>query len=597
MPKANYQYVVKYTSTIEYNIVREANACITAQADGALSVDGVTPAVGDLILLKDQTDKSFNGIYEVLVVGDGSTKFQLKRSYLSLFAKTGSTVYTKAGDDNIFLLYVYCLDTDPHTTDIDDIDIRLVTGNSALGPEVECRVTYWSEPTKISSDSGLLWDPVKHSFAAGEATGSQWDKTNRGEHSQGFGKNTESTGDFSLAGGNEVKASGQASLAFGFKASGTFDAQSDGSMAQGYVESGTITTGTGAEGSFAQGYTSGSGVIQTGTDAEGSFARGFSSGGTIETGSTGDGSEAAGYVGGSSNIRSLAIGSTAKGYAGSSGLIIAEAGSDGSFAQGYANNGTIETDAAAKGAFARGHAYGVSSLIKASGDGAFAEGYANASASITSSGRGAHAEGSTLEGSILASAEGSCAEGTDTEAAGEYSHSSGASSIARLRAQQALGSGHNFGSGTPDARGNAQCCKFVVRNATSDNTQTELFLDGDTGTQRIEIPDQSSWAICAYVVARGICSPGGGAMEHADAAYNMGGLIVRDDVNSTFLMLGLIVNTIYESTAATPFSVTATAENNAFTIKVTGDNNCDVRWVSCVETTEVMFDRVAEVAP
>jgi len=535
MPVGNYQYVVLYTSTVNYNVSRQDNGCVLALANGAISVDGVTPVVGDVILLKDQADQSFNGIYEVIVVGNGATKFKLKRTNLSLFAKSGSTIYTKAGVTNVFLLYVFCLIPDPFTLDVDNVDVRLVTDNSALGPEVECRVTYWNTATTISSDGGLLWDPAKNSFTAGEATGSQWDKANRGTHSQGFGINTQPIGNFSLAGGEGTEASGASAFSFG------------------ETDSGGIIRARG-DGSFAEGYSGGNGIIQTGTSADGSIARG---------------------------------------WAGSSGTIQTGTSSSGSFAWGWATNGTIETNTAAQGALARGYVDGGGSVIVAIGDGAAAAGYTTGSTSITASGRGSHAEGSTLEDSILASAEGSRAEGTDTEASGVYSHASGASSHARLRAQQALASGHNFGAGLPDARGNAQCCDYVVRNRSADATPIQLFLDGNTGTLLLTIEDQTSWAFCVYVVARGICNPGE-SFEHADAAYRLEGLITRDDVNTTLLMLGLSVTTIFESGAASNFSVTALAATNALIIQVTGDVSCDVRWVGCVKTTEVMLVRVAD---
>lgn len=55
-------------------------ATLTADANGALSVDGVSPGSGDRILVKDQTTQTENGIYTVTTVGDGSTAFVLTRA-------------------------------------------------------------------------------------------------------------------------------------------------------------------------------------------------------------------------------------------------------------------------------------------------------------------------------------------------------------------------------------------------------------------------------------------------------------------------------------------------------------------------------------
>jgi len=53
---------------------------LTASANGAFTLDGVTTwAVGDRVLVKDQTNAEENGSYEVTTVGDGSTVWVLTR--------------------------------------------------------------------------------------------------------------------------------------------------------------------------------------------------------------------------------------------------------------------------------------------------------------------------------------------------------------------------------------------------------------------------------------------------------------------------------------------------------------------------------------
>lgn len=53
---------------------------ITASNPAAIVIDGVTLAVGDRILIKDQTDGTQNGIYDVTDTGTTTTPFVLKRS-------------------------------------------------------------------------------------------------------------------------------------------------------------------------------------------------------------------------------------------------------------------------------------------------------------------------------------------------------------------------------------------------------------------------------------------------------------------------------------------------------------------------------------
>ena len=55
-------------------------ATITAGSNGAIVLDGVSPSVGDRILVKDQTAAAQNGIYTVTTQGDGSTAFVLTRA-------------------------------------------------------------------------------------------------------------------------------------------------------------------------------------------------------------------------------------------------------------------------------------------------------------------------------------------------------------------------------------------------------------------------------------------------------------------------------------------------------------------------------------
>jgi hypothetical protein len=53
---------------------------ITASANGALSIDGVTLTVNDRVLVKDQSTPSNNGIYKVVQVGDAGTPWILERT-------------------------------------------------------------------------------------------------------------------------------------------------------------------------------------------------------------------------------------------------------------------------------------------------------------------------------------------------------------------------------------------------------------------------------------------------------------------------------------------------------------------------------------
>jgi hypothetical protein len=65
-----------------YTFTTTAGGTITSNANGALSIDGVTPSVADRILIKNETSGNapYNGIYVVTTVGDGSNPYVLTRS-------------------------------------------------------------------------------------------------------------------------------------------------------------------------------------------------------------------------------------------------------------------------------------------------------------------------------------------------------------------------------------------------------------------------------------------------------------------------------------------------------------------------------------
>jgi hypothetical protein len=65
-----------------YTFASTGGGTLTANANGALSIDGVTPSVADRILVKNETSTNapYNGIYVVTTVGDGSTPYVLTRA-------------------------------------------------------------------------------------------------------------------------------------------------------------------------------------------------------------------------------------------------------------------------------------------------------------------------------------------------------------------------------------------------------------------------------------------------------------------------------------------------------------------------------------
>lgn len=71
------------------------NATLTANANGVLTVDGVTVLLNDRILVKDQASGLQNGIYKVTTLGSGSVAFVLTRTEdANIAAKITGGAYT-----------------------------------------------------------------------------------------------------------------------------------------------------------------------------------------------------------------------------------------------------------------------------------------------------------------------------------------------------------------------------------------------------------------------------------------------------------------------------------------------------------------------
>lgn len=106
-------------------------ATITANANGALSVDGTTPSATNRVLVKNETagNAPYNGVYVVTTVGDGSNPFVLTRSLdmneAAEFA--GSFFFVEEGTANADNGFV-CTTNNPVTVGTTDITFEQFSG-------------------------------------------------------------------------------------------------------------------------------------------------------------------------------------------------------------------------------------------------------------------------------------------------------------------------------------------------------------------------------------------------------------------------------------------------------------------------------------
>lgn len=111
---------VDAATTAALPTVTATTTTLTANANGALAAqDGVTLAVGDSLLVKNQAAGAQNGIYTVTTVGNAGTPFVLtRRGDADTAAElTDATVFVDAGTTNVGKTYTFPTITTLGTTD------------------------------------------------------------------------------------------------------------------------------------------------------------------------------------------------------------------------------------------------------------------------------------------------------------------------------------------------------------------------------------------------------------------------------------------------------------------------------------------------
>jgi hypothetical protein len=181
----------------------------------------------------------------------------------------------------------------------------------------------------------------------------------------------------------------------------------------------------------------------------------------------------------------------------------------------------------------------------------------------------------------IAWGNGSLASDLDTFALGEVCYATVRSAIATgsyaLSYRQAMKS-HSCGIFA--ALGDAQSVLLVLRNKTTNDTATTLFLDGSSS--RLTIPSGKVFSFIAQIT--GIKSDGS-----AVAKYIREGTI--KNVGGTTTLAGSIITigTDHEDNASTDVTITADDTNDALDISVTGIAAETWRWVAVVQGVEIAY--------
>lgn len=128
--------------------------------------------------------------------------------------------------------------------------------------------------------------------------------------------------------------------------------------------------------------------------------------------------------------------------------------------------------------------------------------------------------------------------------------------------------------------GDAQSNMYVLRTSTSNNTLTEMFLDGPSGSRRMIIPIDTTWHFEANVVARRT------DLNNDSAGYRLVG-VIHNNAGTVSVVGGVTQSVDAEVSAAWDVTVDADNVNKALRIQVLGENGKSVFWVAFVRTVEV----------
>lgn len=173
-------------------------------------------------------------------------------------------------------------------------------------------------------------------------------------------------------------------------------------------------------------------------------------------------------------------------------------------------------------------------------------------------------------GSNTASGLASLASGFSNTASGDHSIVSGRDGSATQYGEQA----HASGRFTTD--GDAQRSEFVMRNSTTDATQTELYLNGSS--TRLSIASTRCWKFTVDVIGYNVTDGNANG-------YNIQGTI--KNIAGTTSLIGTNTTVEQEDDAGFACVVEADNTNDALVVKVTGAASKTVRWVAHVHIVQV----------
>ena len=130
-------------------------------------------------------------------------------------------------------------------------------------------------------------------------------------------------------------------------------------------------------------------------------------------------------------------------------------------------------------------------------------------------------------------------------------------------------------------RFNSVCGLYVLSETTTDNSATELLINGNGGS-RLVLEDDTTWFFRVSVAARRTDA------NDESAAYVFEGAIDRNSGVATTALVGTVDTQLTkEDTPAWDVTVDADTTNGALRIVAQGENAKTISWIAKVETVEV----------
>jgi len=281
-----------------------------------------------------------------------------------------------------------------------------------------------------------------------------------------------------------------------------------------------------------------------------------------------------------SGAASVVGGGTDNGASGANSVVVGGTQNSASGARSSALSGKLNASSGTESAIAGGNSNVASAQSSFVGAGSSNSSTATNSSVLGGSSNSASAQSSAILGGVNNTASGAASSvlGGDTNTA------SAANSVACGKQAKADKTGQAaHASGMFGSVGDAQKSVLIWRNATTNATPTELFLDG--AALRATVPLNTTWGGEVFVVARsdaGVC-----AVWRVDFG-------IQNNANTVSLVAAVITTVIADGTGATwgvagGVVVSADSTNKSLKILITGAAVTNIRWVATAYFAEVSY--------